>query len=317
MKIKLLGVRGSLPTPLGNDDYRKKLQKILQRAVKAKLKEPKKIKGFIESLPENLRFNYGGNTTCVCVTSGTGKQYVIDCGSGIRPFGDELMTGPFGKGAGYLPIFITHLHYDHIQGLPFFKPVYIPGNVLHFHSPYQNLDEHLRDQMKPPFFPATFESTGSTKKYTFIEPGNVLRLEDDFSVECYSLKHPNRSYAYKFAEKGKTFIFSTDVEITGESFENPGNDDKFYLNADLLVIDSQYTLDESFKKFEWGHTSYTMAVNCGIRWKVKNLVLTHHEPAYSDDKLLSIYRDAVKHRNSMKMKTPAIFLAREDMEFNL
>lgn len=317
MRIKLLGVRGSLPTPINNEDYRKKIKKILQRAVKSGLKKPEDINDFINKLPDDLQFNYGGNTTCVSVTSNTGKIYVIDAGSGIRALGDELMKGDFGKGKGELPIFITHVHWDHIQGLPFFKPVYIPGNVLHFHSPYQNLHDCFKKQMSAPFFPATYESTGSTKKYTLLKPGKTLQLEDDFFVDCFSLNHPNESHAYRFREGNRVFIFATDVEFTGESIENVQSENDFFMNADLLVMDSQYTLDESFNKFTWGHTSYTMAVNCGIRWKTKRLVLTHHEPAYNDDKLRSIARDAVRHRNSMKLETPAIDIAREGMEFEL
>ena len=103
MKIKLMGVRGSLPTPLGNEEYQKKISKILQRAVKSGLNDPGQIEDFIKKLPENLRYNYGGNTTCITITSNSGKLYIIDCGSGLRPLGDELIKGDCGKGKGHLP----------------------------------------------------------------------------------------------------------------------------------------------------------------------------------------------------------------------
>ncbi len=317
MKIKLLGVRGSLATPLGNREYRKKLNLILKLAIENKLNKEAQIKGFIDDLPENLQYNYGGNTTCVTLTSKSGQTYVIDCGSGIRPLGDELMLGDCSKGKGHIPIFITHTHWDHIQGLPFFKPIYVPGNVLDFYSPYKNLEKCLIEQMETPFFPVPWNSTASTKKYNLIKPGKPLQLEDDLLLDCYPLKHPEVSYAYRFRQGKKTFIFATDAEFVGENLENLDDNYDFFNNADLLVLDSQYTLAESFNKFTWGHTSFTIAVNCGVRWKAKQLVLTHHEPSYSDNKLHELYNEAIEHRNAMKTKTPKLHIAREGMVFNL
>jgi phosphoribosyl 1,2-cyclic phosphodiesterase len=315
MKIELIGVRGSLPTPCDNKEYRHKIQSILYKAVEAGLDDVTQINNFLKKLPENLRYNYGGNTTCAAVTSKSGNLYLLDCGSGLRAFGDRLLSGEFGKGKGYLKVFITHVHWDHIQGIPFFKPLYIPGNIIEFYSPYRKLEENLIAQMASPFFPAPFEGTASTKKYVLIKEGESVRLEDDFFVECYPLKHPGGSFAYRFREGGKVFIFATDAEFTGESLERTGNQTDFFVNADLLVLDSQYTLDEHFRKFDWGHTSFTIAVNCAIRWGVKHLVLTHHEPSNDDAKLRNIHYNAIKHRNDMKIKKPVIHIAREGMTF--
>jgi ribonuclease BN (tRNA processing enzyme) len=142
-------------------------------------------------------------------------------------------------------------------------------------------------------------------------------MEDDLVVEFYPLKHPGGSFAYKFTQNGRVFIFATDAEFTGEILEKIGDETDFFRNADVLVLDAQYTLDEAFMKIDWGHTGYTMAVNCGLRWKTKHLVMTHHEPAYSDLKLRENHEMALEHRNNNGDSVMKISLAREGMIFEL
>jgi ribonuclease BN (tRNA processing enzyme) len=319
MEIKLWGVRGSIPTPLTNEQYTDKIEAILTQAIASKIKNKDQIGDFIESLPYDLRYLSGGNTTCATVTSNSGTQYIIDAGTGIRKLGMELMDGPCGKGQGNITIFITHNHWDHLQGLPFFIPSMVKGNNITFYSPYSNQKEILERQQAAPFFPATFDQYSSTKHFIHIDPlkNEIIQLEDDLTVEIYPLKHPGGSFAYKFKQDGKIFIFATDAEFTGESIEKIDDTFDFFYEADLLVLDSQYTLDESFMKFDWGHTSNTMAVNCGIRWKIKNLILTHHEPSYDDTKLYHNYIDALEHAKYINNQKTEIHLAREGMVFEL
>ncbi len=319
MQIRLWGVRGSLATPISNDEYSGKIRHILKSAIEYGLKSADQIDGFLETMPEMYRCVYGGNTTCATVTSDSGLMYIIDCGSGIRPLGDELMKGPCGRGEGVVHILLTHYHWDHIQGLPFFKPLYIKGNEIHFYSMYNDQEEYLKNQMRPPYFPATFEGTPSTKYFHHLDPKmkKTLMLEDDLAVDFHSLKHPGGSFAFRFRQKGKIFIFATDAEFTGEVLEAQNAKLDFFEAADLLVLDSQYTLDESFIKIDWGHTSYTMAVNCGIRWNVKTLVLTHHDPSYTDAKLYENFNGAIEHRDNSRTDTPEILMATEGKVFDL
>ena len=320
MEIQLWGVRGSIASPTSNSEYKEKITEILTMAIEQKI-DSNNIESFLDSLPDNLKYMYGGNTTCASVKSeDTGNTYIIDCGTGVRELGYKLMEGDSGKGKGDISIFLTHNHWDHIQGIPFFTPIYIPGNTLNFFSPYKNQEEILNGQMISPYFPTTFKDTPSKKVYHFLDPQKreTIQLEKDLTVSFFPLKHPQGSFAYKFEQKGKVFIFATDAEFTGEILERmTDNTVTFFNNADLLVIDSQYTLDESFLKFDWGHTSYTMAVNCGIRWNIKQLVLTHHEPAYSDKKIYENHTAAIEHRNQSQHTSPEILMAREGMIFKL
>ncbi|WP_078124168.1 MBL fold metallo-hydrolase [Leptospira alexanderi] len=317
MIVQLYGTRGSVPSPLRTREYIQKVTQILELVQKAGPDSLIDIQKFISKLPPYLTQVVGGNTTCVSVTSSNGRRMIFDCGTGLRILGDELMRKEFQNGEGKIALFFSHTHWDHIQGIPFFKPIYIPGNELHFYSPYPDLKERLEKQQSPEFFPIPFSALASTKLFTCLSLGETLDLEGDCKVSFYPLKHPGGSFAYRVDENGKIFIFATDAEFTGEDFDSVTEMKPFFENADLLVLDAQYTLDESFQKFDWGHTSYTMAVNCAVAWNVKKLVLTHHEPVYADDVLDIILEEARAHAVSLGNSSIRIELAVEGNVYKL
>lgn len=320
MLIKLWGVRGSIASPLTQTEYHDKLAGILTQAVESGFSDtsPEGIQQFIESLPPDQRFIFGGNTTCVSVQpNGSEIPWIIDAGTGLRALGDELMEGACGKGAGTVRIFLTHTHWDHIQGLPFFKPLYIPGNVIHFYSPLEDLRSRLNRQQLDMFFPVPFEAMAAEKHFHLLSERDPLRLSDQVQLDFHPLKHPGGSFAYRMRGPRGTFIFATDAEFTGDDLIHLEEHSDFFLDADLMVLDAQYSLDEAFSKFDWGHTANTMAVNCGASWRVRNLVLTHHEPSYTDRRLYETFRAAVEHKANLGSVHPRLFLAREGMTFRL
>lgn len=317
MIVQLYGTRGSIPSPLRTREYIQKVTQILELVRKAGPDILMDIQKFISKLPPYLTHVVGGNTTCVSVTPSNGRRMIFDCGTGLRVLGDELMRKEFQNGEGKIALFFSHTHWDHIQGIPFFKPIYIPGNELHFYSPYPDLQERLERQQSPEFFPIPFSALASTKLFTCLSLGETLNLEGNCKVSFYPLKHPGGSFAYRVEENGKVFIFATDAEFTGEDFDSVTEMKPFFENADLLVLDAQYTLDESFQKFDWGHTSYTMAVNCAVAWNVKKLVLTHHEPVYADDVLDIILEEARAHAVSLGNSSIRVELAVEGNVYKL
>lgn len=323
MKVNLHGVRGSLPSPLRNKEYREKILTILRiyerNRSRGKIGPNSNLQQFFSSLPMHLKFTAGGDTTCVSVESFNNNTYIIDFGTGCRVLGDSMVPKILSSNGNFvINAFVTHTHWDHIQALPFFKPLYFPQVTIRFHSPYEDLEERLIGQMKKEYFPVTFQGTASKKEFILFKPGEILEFENKkLLVETHPLKHPGGSYAYKFTENGKRFIFATDAEFTGEDWDYIREISPFFLGADLMVLDSQYTLDESFTKFDWGHTSYTMAVNVANHWQVRNLVLTHHEPSYSDKKVFSILEDAQEHLSHLKGSNLKIYLAREGMSFTI
>jgi len=136
-------------------------------------------------------------------------------------------------------------------------------------------------------------------------------------VTWRKMKHPGGCVSYQVKENGKRVIFSTDTELSESDFEKNEENRSYYQNADLLIMDAQYTLGEAIEKYDWGHSSYSLAVDFSVAWNIKNLVLFHHEPLYDDKKMYGILKSSNWYLNHLEQQGVNIFLAREQMELEV
>jgi phosphoribosyl 1,2-cyclic phosphodiesterase/DNA-binding response OmpR family regulator len=268
---------------------------------------------------------YGGNTSCIEVRSARGTLVVLDCGTGAHPLGHKLMSAGLKGMRGH--ILISHTHWDHIQGLPFFAPLFVPGNEWNIYGPKglgQSLREALAGQMQYTYFPITLDQFGATIHYHDLVEG-TLDI-DDVQVSTYYLNHPALTLGYRLEIDGATVVYSCDHEpysrtlatgrgeITGQDRRYAG----FLKGADLLVHDSQYTAEEYPAKIGWGHSTAEYAVRIGQHAEVKRIALTHHDPLRDDD---SIDRILESIRASLKESASSleVFAASEGqiVEFEL
>jgi phosphoribosyl 1,2-cyclic phosphodiesterase len=244
MKVRFWGVRGSIPAPG----------------------------------PETNR--YGGNTSCVSVTAG-GELVIIDMGTGLMHLGNALMAAEFGKGSGRATILLSHTHWDHIQGLGFFAPVFIPGNQFTVWGPGGSpevLEEILEGQMDPNFSPlqtlrnfsATFDVRAATERFE-IGP-----------IAVRSRLHPHgatTALAFRLEHGGKSFVYASDVGYLG----GPGDLVEIYRGADVLLHDSTYRPADQATRRDRGFSSYEEACDAAIAANVKRLVTFHYDQDYTDD----------------------------------
>lgn len=317
MKIKFWGVRGSIPSPITGRVLRQKIEKILSMVTPADVQTPGTIKRFLDSLPFSILSTYGGNTTCVEIRDSQNEIYIIDAGTGIRELGYALLQQGFLHGKGQLSWLFTHTHWDHIQGIPFFVPIYIPGNIINFHSCIENLEERLINQHNLNHFPIGFKGLSSTKNFHCFKEAETVKIQN-LEVSSKALRHPGGSYSYKLTENGKTFIFASDAEFNIDEMENIEAYLRFFHKADVLVFDTQYTFEESLNKIDWGHSSASIATDIALKAGVKQLIMFHHEPAYDDEKLDAVYLRALNYKGMMdKNNDLEIIMAYEGLEIEI
>ncbi len=313
MKVKFWGVRGSIPTPIKPSQLQSRIAAIVQRIQPSDLVSQESRDAFLAGIPPYLIETIGGNTTCIEIRLDDNSCIIIDAGSGIRELGINILKKR--EKIKKFHIFFTHFHWDHILGLPFFDPAYIPGNELHFYSPVKHMEQALKEQMKLPYFPVTMDAFGA--KLFFHAIGEKPVKISDAEISWRRVKHPGGCFSYKISEKCKNFIFSTDTELTERDFVRNEENIKFYEGTDLIVIDSQYTLGEAIEKYDWGHSSYSLAVDFASEWKIPKLVLFHHEPKYDDKKIYKILNSAKWYEKHIEDSSLDIYLAKEELEFKL
>jgi len=316
MKVKFWGVRGSVPSAIKGISIRNKIKKILTLAKPSDLLDENSIENFINSLPFSLTHTFGGNTTCLEIRTEKNELIIIDAGTGIRELGNVLLKEGYKEGKGECHILFTHTHWDHIQGLPFFAPFYIKGNVFHIHGISENLENRLRYQHNFEHFPVPFDKMEATKIFHQHKEGEIFRIYD-LKITSKGMKHPGGSYSYKIKENEKTIIFGSDAEFRLDSMNNLEPFIDYFRDADILIFDTQYTFEEQLTKIDWGHSSAAVATDLSLKANVKNLVMFHHDPAYSDEILDEVYLRAIRYKDMLDPENQSnlkIHIAYEGME---
>ncbi|MCM1320713.1 MAG: MBL fold metallo-hydrolase [Bacteroides sp.] len=311
MKITFWGVRGSLPTPLAPEQVRLKIQAVVQRITAKDLKSPDTRESFLLNLPEWLYGTVGGNSACVELESDTGELVILDAGSGLKQLGQKYRhrTDAF-------HIVFSHFHWDHIQGLPFFEPLFKNHADIHFYSPVGGMRKYLEQQMTFPYFPVPMENGGQKIHFHTLEPDAVFSI-GNMSARIKKMAHPGGVYAYAFFENGKHFVYATDVELCADDFAETEENSRFFAGADVLVLDSQYTLADAVEKEHWGHSAFSHAIDFAAFWNIKSIYLFHHEPTYDDKKLHGILQSARWYSEYQKKADLKIFMAAEGREIVL
>jgi phosphoribosyl 1,2-cyclic phosphodiesterase len=258
--------------------------------------------------PKTVR--YGGNTPCVEVRTPEGWLIILDAGTGMRELGRSLLSRANGspiKG----DIFLTHAHWDHIQGIPFFAPIFQRGN--HFtiwgsHTLEGSIDRIVRDQMNPVVFPVTFEELDATIDFSAIADGK-LEKRAGYEVSAFPVRHPGGALGYRFtgtSGDGRSLVYVSDNELgSGGKYETPtGWHEKLVdwaKGAKVLIHDTTYTAEEYDHYRGWGHSTYDDALSLAIEAGVEQLILFHHKPERTDEELdqrVAICRELVKERGA-------------------
>ncbi len=306
MKIKFWGVRGSIPCP------------------------------------GPMTQKYGGNGACIELRVGSkGRIVIIDAGSGIRELGNELMKNDLPKGPISADLFLSHTHWDHIMGFPYFTPIYVPGTKLKVYGPVtfeeDPLDEVVGGQMKYRYFPVNVGELSSNIEYIRMQENPHVDLGEGLKLATKFLNHPVTTLGFRFEFEGKVFCTCYDTEPFRNLFitdpDHPEYDEAmafegeevameqnkiledFFSGADLLVYDAQYS-DEEYEanRVGWGHTPIEYAITAANRAGVKKLALFHHDPDRTDeqlDKMAEIYCEPGRFGET------EVFFAREGVEVNL
>jgi phosphoribosyl 1,2-cyclic phosphodiesterase len=265
---------------------------------------------------------YGGNTSCVAL-QGPGEQLVIlDAGTGIRGLGTTLVGQP--NGAVQAEILLSHTHWDHIQGLPHFKPFFAAGNTVRIWGSRQgttSLDAILHLQMDPAVFPVPLTAVAATLSVEEVPAGGEFTV-GPFRVRAMQLRHPGTTLAYRLVPLagGRSLAYVTDNELgPGGNYDLPPSWRRdlmqFLSGVDLLIHDAMYTPAELETHRGWGHSSYEEAVELAVEAGVKRLATFHHEPEHDDgtlDALLRAARRIAAGRGSLE-----VIAAQEGMQLSL
>jgi phosphoribosyl 1,2-cyclic phosphodiesterase len=191
-------------------------------------------------------------------------------------------------------VFMSHLHWDHIMGFPFFTPAYIPGNRIRIYGCHEQLEQAFRRQQDPPSFPVNFDYLGGSIEFVRLEPGHRYDIAGMRITPKLQL-HAGDSYGYRFELDGKVVVYTTDSEHKLESAEQTEAFVRFFFGADLVIFDAMYSLADTVSvKEDWGHSSNIMGVELCQMAGAKRLCLFHHEPVYDDQRLEGIFNETLR-----------------------
>lgn len=250
-------------------------------------------------VPGKNTLKYGGNTPCVEIRSSENKLLILDGGSGIRELGKHMTS----RDEEDINIFISHYHWDHIQGIPFFTPLFNPKNKVTFYGISSNgltVEKEMKQQMLPNNFPISLDEFKSDLHFMEINK-NIEYDINGLKVETFILNHPSPTLTFKITEDDSSFIYMTDNELNIDNDQERQDDSflrsmnkeliAFCKNSDCLVHDAMFDENSMINKKGWGHSSNVSLAQFSIMANIKNLVLFHYNPDYDDSKIDFILKE--------------------------
>ena len=329
MKVRFWGTRGSIPVSLTASHVRAKLKAVIaaarEHAAAGNLLDTDAgIDRFIDSLGFEVAGTFGGNSSCVEIdiarehADEPAQHFLCDMGSGARAFGQRMMErfGP-GRPQTY-HVFMSHLHWDHIMGFPFFTPVYIPGNRIVVHGCHAELEHAFRRQQAAPSFPVDFSMLGATVEFDVLESGRSYEIAG-LSVSAKLQRHGGDSYGWRFESDGKVMVYSTDSEHRLDNIEETRGFVEFFGGADLVVFDAMYSLADAISvKADWGHSSNIVGVELCQMARARRLCMFHHEPAYDDEQIQQVLNETRRFEEITRGDAPVeVITAWDGLEITL
>lgn len=296
ISIKFWGVRGSIPSAPAPQDWAHHIEGILRNFFSMGYRDPSQISKYIQSMDVPLLGGYGTATTCVEIQSAR-SQIIIDGGSGIRNLSANIMTGTTGRSKGPFHILMTHFHWDHVIGLPFFTPHFIPGAEIHYYAVQSDLEKVIRGIFRQPYFPVPFEALKSKIHFHVLEPRKPFKI-NEFTITPYQLDHPDPCWGYKVESGGKTYSHCVDTEGTRVTPEELGEDLPLYQEVNLMYFDAQYTLPELAEKANWGHSAAQVGLDIALREKAERILFAHHDPGARAEQVLELKRQTQEYYES-------------------
>ncbi len=313
MIVRFWGTRGSIPVALTATQIRSKVIAALRAASQRKLDSDEAIERFVDQeLSFDVRGTYGGHSSCVELVAGTAEHVIFDLGSGVRPLGQSILQRVGPSAPQTYHVFMSHLHWDHIMGLPFFGPVYIPGNRIVIHGCHEALEAAFRRQQAAPSFPVDFSSISAQIEFVHLRPGLTHRI-GGLNVTPKLQRHEGDSYGYRVEAHDKCFVYSTDSEHRVDDAEERQSFVEFFRGADLVVFDAMYALADAISvKADWGHSSNIMGVELCQAAGVRRLCMFHHEPAYDDERIEGVLRETRRFEEITRDQMPLEILSAYD-----
>lgn len=315
MLVRFWGTRGSLAVAQNAGSIKGKIARALVAADGRRFADETEAAAFVESeLDFATGGTYGGATTCVEIEAdGDGSFILCDFGTGSREFGIDAF-GRMAQGhKRVFNIFMSHLHWDHIGGFPFFGPAFDPNAYIVIHSGHADAEQAFRRQQEEISFPVAFDWLRAKIEFVTLTPGETYRI-GGVNVEVMEQQHSHVSYGYRFTDDaGKTAIFSTDSEHKIESMEGEADVAAFFRDADLVVCDTMYSLADAVSmKEDWGHSSNIVAIDICHEAGAKRLALFHHEPVYSDDDIQRMHKESIRYEELTRREQPLEVLCAYD-----
>jgi phosphoribosyl 1,2-cyclic phosphodiesterase len=300
MLARFWGTRGSLPVGTKGQVIREKIKQALLQANKRRFDDEAAIDHFIdEELAFPIRSGYGGDSACVEIVDND-HRIICDFGTGVRALGNRIMKEAETGGPRTLYFVLSHLHWDHIMGLPFFIPAHTSGFEIVIHGGHPGMEKVFQRQQSAPCFPVHWDEMAADITLKRVETGQTYDI-NGFQVTPHLQKHPDGSYGYRFERNGKTIVYSTDCEHKLESDAEIKAAIEFYRDADLVIFDSMYSLADMISiKEDWGHSSNIIGVDLCRQANVKHYCMFHHEPVYSDQTIYNVLQETIRYEELMR-----------------